>query len=290
MLLGFMSLLLAATQRLISNICISSKVADTMLPCRDRTPTKTGKLAEYEHLTSLTLRKLFSKDGAYEDSPWHPQRLLATDDDTSDKCGQGKVPLVSPDGIHQLHTFIFVLAVMQIVYSVLTMALGRAKMRRWKAWEKETQTTEYEVANDPNRFRFTRQTTFGRRHMNSCTETTVFLWIVSSLTNCNLLFSVKKCFFRQFFNSVAKVDYLTLRHGFISAHLSTNIPFNFQKYIRRSLENDFKAVVGISFFLLSQQPFNVVYCCYLHARRCAWLACISLGILSPINYSASSGN
>ncbi|KAF8403026.1 hypothetical protein HHK36_011121 [Tetracentron sinense] len=232
MLLGFMSLLLAATQRLISNICISSKVADTMLPCRDRTPTKTGKLAEYEHLTSLTLRKLFPIDGAYEDSPWHPIRLLATDDDTSDKCGQGKVPLVSPDGIHQLHTFIFVLAVMQIIYSVLTMALGRAKMRRWKAWEKETQTTEYQVANDPNRFRFTRQTTFGRRHMNSCTETTVLLWI--------------KCFFRQFFNSVAKVDYLTLRHGFISAHLSTNIPFNFQKYIRRSLENDFKAVVGIS--------------------------------------------
>ncbi|TYI65644.1 hypothetical protein E1A91_D09G170400v1 [Gossypium mustelinum] len=31
----------------------------------------------------------------------------------------------------------------------------------------------------------------------------------------------QKCFFRQlFFNPVAKVDYLTLRHGFISAHFS----------------------------------------------------------------------
>lgn len=41
---------------------------------------------------------------------------------------QGKVSLVTQNGIHQLHIFIFVLAVMQIVYSVLTMALGRAKV------------------------------------------------------------------------------------------------------------------------------------------------------------------
>ena len=42
---------------------------------------------------------------------------------------QGKVALMSQDGIHQLHIFIFVLAVMQIVYTVLTLALGRAKVK-----------------------------------------------------------------------------------------------------------------------------------------------------------------
>ncbi|KAF7154563.1 hypothetical protein RHSIM_Rhsim01G0218500 [Rhododendron simsii] len=51
---------------------------------------------------------------------------------------------------------------------------------------------------------------------------------------------------RQLFHSVAKVDYFTLRHGFIAAHLSTNNTFNFQKYIRRLLEDDFKVVVGVS--------------------------------------------
>ncbi|KAJ0087976.1 hypothetical protein Patl1_32067 [Pistacia atlantica] len=110
-----------------------------------------------------------------------------------------------------------------------------SKMRRWKTWEKETRTTEYLAANDPDRFRLTRQTTFGRRHVTSCTETSTQLWI--------------KCFFRQFFRSVAKVDYLTLRHSFISAHMSSaryNHYFNFQKYIQRSLEEDFKVVVGIS--------------------------------------------
>ncbi|XP_059430445.1 MLO-like protein 3 [Corylus avellana] len=204
-LLGFISLMLAVTQRPISKICISTKVAYTMLPC---------------HKSAATLTS---------------ERRLAAAETTnaSDHCAsQGKTSFISQDGILQLNNFIFVLAVMQIIYSVLTMALGTAKMRRWEAWEKETQTVEYQVANDPNRFRYTRQTTFGRRHMNSFTTTTLHLWI--------------KCFFRQFFRSVAKVDYLTLRHGFISAHLSTNTSFNFQKYIQRSLEDDFKAVVGIS--------------------------------------------
>lgn len=38
MLLGFMSLILAATQNTISKICVPSKFADIMLPCRQTTP------------------------------------------------------------------------------------------------------------------------------------------------------------------------------------------------------------------------------------------------------------
>ncbi|XP_050240763.1 MLO protein homolog 1-like [Quercus robur] len=53
-------------------------------------------------------------------------------------------------------------------------------------------------------------------------------------------------FFRQFVASVTKVDYLTMRHGFINAHLAPNGKFDFHKYIKRSMEDDFKVVVGIS--------------------------------------------
>ncbi|KAJ6706654.1 MLO-LIKE PROTEIN [Salix purpurea] len=67
--------------------------------------------------------------------------------------------------------------------------------------------------------------------MSSFAATSTQLWI--------------KCFFRQFFSSVAKVDYLTLRHGFLAAHLPNNSSFNFQRYIQRSLDDDFKEVVGI---------------------------------------------
>nr|GLL43086.1 MLO-like protein 6 [Ipomoea trifida] len=120
------------------------------------------------------------------------------------------------------------------VRRVLAAAAGRAKMRRWKAWEEETKTIEYQFAHDPERFRFARETSFGRRHLSFWTKTPILLWIV--------------CFFRQFIRSVPKVDYLTLRHGFIMAHLApqSQTKFDFQKYIKRSLEEDFKVVVGIS--------------------------------------------
>lgn len=50
MLLGFMSLLLAATQQYISKICVSSEVADTMLPCRKQVVVaETETLSAYRH-------------------------------------------------------------------------------------------------------------------------------------------------------------------------------------------------------------------------------------------------
>ncbi|KVI00199.1 Mlo-related protein [Cynara cardunculus var. scolymus] len=162
------------------------------------------------------------------------RRILASSGG-EDKCAEeGKVSFMSYDGVHQLHIFIFALALFHVIYCILTMALGQAKMKKWKHWEKETKTVEYQFSHDPERFRFARDTSFGRRHMNFWTKSPVLLWIV--------------CFFRQFFRSVPKVDYLTLRHGFIMAHLApqSQSGFDFQKYINRSLEEDFKVVVGIS--------------------------------------------
>ncbi|KAM6578828.1 hypothetical protein CsatB_030665 [Cannabis sativa] len=237
-LLGLMSLFLAVTQRPISKFCIPTKLAYTMLPCRNSVHTKTIKsIGVLLHSNSFNTNTNTFFEDFHEFEPQMGRRLEEDDESSlADYCeSQGKTSFISQGGMNQLNYFIFVLAMMQIVYSVLTMALGRAKMRRWEAWEKETQTVEYQVANDPFRFRYTRQTTFARRHMSSCTPaSSMLLWII--------------CFFRQFFNSVAKVDYLTLRHGFISAHLTntTNNSFNFQKYIERSLEDDFKVVVGIS--------------------------------------------
>ncbi|XP_027904695.1 MLO protein homolog 1-like isoform X3 [Vigna unguiculata] len=144
---------------------------------------------------------------------------------------QGKVSLISQSGVHQLHIFIFVLAVFHIFYSVMTMVLARAKMKKWKAWEAETSSLEYQFTNDPSRFRFAHQTSFVRRH-SGWSRMPGIRWIVA--------------FFRQFFASVTKVDYMTMRHGFINAHFAPNSKFDFQKYIKRSMEDDFKVVVGIS--------------------------------------------
>ncbi|XP_061347020.1 MLO-like protein 2 [Gastrolobium bilobum] len=200
MLLGFISLLLTVFQDHISDICISKQVASTWHPCNPNVKSKDPK-------------------GYF------------------DKCaekGKDKVAFVSEYGIHQLHIFIFVLAIFHILQCIITLTLGRTKMAKWKAWEDETKTDEHQFYNDPERFRFARDTTFGRRHLNSWSRSLISLWIVS--------------FFRQFYGSVDKVDYKALRHGFIVAHLApeSEAKFDFQKYISRSLEEDFKVVVGIS--------------------------------------------
>ncbi|XP_022944838.1 MLO-like protein 2 isoform X3 [Cucurbita moschata] len=218
MLLGFISLLLTIGQDAVTKICVSRELAATWRPCagKEKAP-KNSRLKLFEFL----------------DPDYGSRRILASKG--NDACAdRGQVAFVSAYGIHQLHIFIFVLAVFHVLYCIATLALGRTKMRKWKAWEDETKTLEYQYYNDPARFRFARDTTFGRRHLSFWSRTPVFLWIV--------------CFFRQFFGSVTKVDYMTLRHGFIVAHLApgSEVKFDFHKYISRSLENDFKVVVGIS--------------------------------------------
>ncbi|XP_071721343.1 MLO-like protein 6 isoform X2 [Rutidosis leptorrhynchoides] len=223
MLLGFISLLLTAGTSPITKICISKGAADSWHPC-SRSEEKASGVVEDEGRRKLLT---WSKMGE------SARRILATSGE--DKCAEkGKVSFMSYDGVHQLHRFIFALALFHVTYCILTMALGQAKMRRWKHWEKETKTAEYQFSHDPERFQFARDTSFGRRHMNFWTKPPILLWIV--------------CFFRQFFRSVPKVDYLTLRHGFIMAHLAPHSQsrFDFQKYINRSLDEDFTTVVGIS--------------------------------------------
>ncbi|CAI8593953.1 unnamed protein product [Vicia faba] len=227
MLLGFISLLLTVFQDNISEICISQKIGSTWHPCSNtpkaKTKTKSHESFDYE----INDRKLLE----YFDPI--PRRILATKG--YDKCfDKGQVALVSAYGIHQLHIFIFVLAIFHILQCIITLTLGRIKMKKWKTWEDETRTVEYQFDNDPERFRFARDTTFGRRHLSMWTQSPILLWIVS--------------FFRQFFGSISRVDYMALRHGFIMAHLAPghDEQFDFQKYISRSIEEDFKVVVGIS--------------------------------------------
>ncbi|KAF5747253.1 MLO protein 1-like [Tripterygium wilfordii] len=221
MLLGFISLLLTVGTKFISKICISKDLGNTMLPCNVK-KAYGGDGGGHDR------RKLLS---VAENVMWH--RVLAAAGGGDDYCSKkDKVPLISQSGVHQLHIFIFVLAVFHVLYSVLTIVLAKAKMKKWQAWESETSSVEYQFTNDPARFRFAHQTSFVRRH-SGISGIPGIRWIVA--------------FFRQFFGSISKVDYITMRHGFINAHLAPNSKFDFHKYIKRSMEDDFKVVVGISF-------------------------------------------
>lgn len=215
MILGFLSLLLTFGQSYMVKLCMPSNATDLMLPCQSRA-TRDAKNDEEEHHRKLLYyeRRYLSEDGA----PYN--------------CKEGQEPLISVNGLHQLHILIFFLAVLHVIYSAVTMLLGRLKIRGWKAWEAETSSHGYEFATDPSRFRLTHETSFVRQHATFWTKIPIFFYI--------------SCFFRQFYRSVEKSDYLTLRNGFIAVHLSPGSKFNFQKYIKRSLEDDFKVVVGVS--------------------------------------------
>ncbi|XP_062095979.1 MLO-like protein 10 [Humulus lupulus] len=213
MILGFISLILTFGQSYIARICIPIKVAQTMLPCALK---KVDKSDEEEHRRRLL---------------WFEHRVLSIATSVP-QCKTGNEPLISVEGLHQLHILIFFLACFHVLFSGITMMLGRLKIRGWKKWELETLTHDYEFSTDPSRFRLTHETSFVRAHTSFWTRIPIFFYI--------------GCFFRQFFKSVSKSDYLTLRNGFISVHLAPGSKFDFQKYIKRSLEDDFKLVVGVS--------------------------------------------
>ncbi|XP_038973652.1 MLO-like protein 13 isoform X2 [Phoenix dactylifera] len=220
MLLGFISLLLTVFQHTISHICIPASISMYMLPCK-----KEGFAPEHElhHGKALShgLRR-------------HSRRLLSESSDSEFCKRQGKVPLLSLEALHQLHIFIFVLAVVHVVFCATTMVLGGVKIRKWKHWEdkirKENSKRE-------------RSSSHAHSHTKFIMERAVGVWTKS------VVISWTMSFIKQFYASVTKADYRALRSGFIMRHCSSNTNFDFYKYMMLTLEDDFKIVVGISWYL-----------------------------------------
>ncbi|RDY02165.1 MLO-like protein 5, partial [Mucuna pruriens] len=238
MVLGFISLILTFGQNYISRVCIPIRYSNTMLPCLppDQRNGGHGDVShggghgDVSHGGGHQTEEGGAGEGEAEDGG-HRRRILSYErrflsaDSGGHGCKPGYVPLISVNGLHQLHIFIFFLAVFHVIYSAITMTLGRAKIRGWKAWEQD-HIVDQDALNDPRRFRLTHETSFVRDHSSFWTKTPVSFYFV--------------CFFRQFFRSVRRADYLTMRHGFVTVHLAPGSKFDFQKYIKRSLEDDFK--------------------------------------------------
>ncbi|KAL4556380.1 hypothetical protein LXL04_039031 [Taraxacum kok-saghyz] len=161
----------------------------------------------------------------------HFGRHLLAEDIGTQHCGrQGKVQLVSLEGLHQLHMFVFVLAVVHVVFCATTMVLGVAKIRQWKRWEDSIKAKNIGHVHHQHHHVFSTQRTIGHYRKKP-----VLRWIVS--------------FFKQFYGSVTKSDYIALRSGFIREHCPGNPNYNFHKYMLRTLEHDFRRIVGISWYL-----------------------------------------
>ncbi|KAM7280735.1 hypothetical protein ACFE04_007869 [Oxalis oulophora] len=190
MLLGFISLLLTVFQNRISRICVSKDLVNSWLPCNDANDSNESKHLQTFFFSTVT----------------GGRRLLS---ETTDYCGpKGKVPFFSITALHHLHLFIFVLAVAHVSLCVLTIVFGGTKVRQWKPWEDAIQ----EELNDPEKVKNSKVThvpthAFIKKHYRGVGKRFALLvWLQS--------------FFKQFFWSVTKLDYETLRRGFIELLLA----------------------------------------------------------------------
>ncbi|XP_028804583.1 MLO-like protein 13 isoform X2 [Neltuma alba] len=222
MLLGFISLLLTVFQGSISRMCIPPSLVTNMLPCKRHQESTTGSEHNLIYYNTITnRRRLFSEETS----------------SASKHCTQkGKVPLLSLESLHHLHIFIFVLAVVHVIFCVSTMLLGSAKIRRWKKWELDVHGKNRRFGSAANNSQALHEREFIKIHAEGFwRKAAVISWI--------------KAFFKQFHGSVTESDYVALRHGFIKKHVPGDPNFDFHKYMMGALEDDFKKVVGISWYL-----------------------------------------
>ncbi|KAH1107740.1 hypothetical protein J1N35_011508 [Gossypium stocksii] len=221
MLLGFISLLLNVFQGLISQICIPSHFESNMLPCKKHTEIKGHE--NYSPPAIKNERHLLSeKSGSF-----------------SDHCSlQGKVPLLSTESFHELHILIFVVAVVHVVSCAVILVLGGARIRQWKPWEDSIS----KVAAGPANHRHHLDNVLKKLAWGYWRRAAVISWIIS--------------FFKQFYSSVTMSEYIALREGFIMTNCLSHQEFDFHKDMVKSLERDFRHVVGISWY---QWLFVVVF-------------------------------
>ncbi|KAG7026081.1 MLO-like protein 1 [Cucurbita argyrosperma subsp. argyrosperma] len=233
MLLGFISLLLTVFQGTISKWCVPESLTEHLLPCdlKDK-----PKAEEDEHGSSTTEHfQTF-----FVSSISGTARRLLSEGSASQNgycASKDKVPLLSLEALHHLHIFIFILAIVHVTFCVLTVVFGGLKIRQWKAWEDSIAKENYDAEDvlEP-KVTHVHQHAFIKDHFQGIGKDSALLgWLRS--------------FLKQFYASVTKADYVTLRLGFIMTHCRGNPKFNFHKYMIRALEDDFKHVVGISWYL-----------------------------------------
>ncbi|WOL00899.1 MLO-like protein 1 [Canna indica] len=227
MLLGFISLLLVVVQVPIQKICVDKNVMYHLQPCSTHGQEEVESSSAGAHFSdgiSGGNRRILGGD----------RRLLSGGEEGFSHCmNEGKVPLLSYEAIHELHIFIFALAVTHVAFCLITVLLAGVQMRKWESWEEEIKKHDGNASQQVNpveQFEFMR-----KRFEGFGADSFILSWL--------------KSFFKQLYGSITNADYTTMRRGFIMTHCRGNPQFDFYQYMRRVVESDFRQVVGISWYL-----------------------------------------
>ncbi|OWM66452.1 hypothetical protein CDL15_Pgr013669 [Punica granatum] len=222
MLFGLLSLLMGHWIEFIAKVCIkSSALSSRFYPCARQDDYKSST----EHLTLYYLNSSVSKD----------QQALTGQ---RNFCQEGHESFASCESLEQLRRFLFVLAVIHVSYSFATIALAMIQIYSWTTWENQAKTMAIQGSEGcPPReasgnIRIMRVSTFIFHHTSHpWSQHRVLVWLL--------------CFSRQLWSSINRPDYMALRLGFINMH-ELPLSYDFHNYMLRSMEEEFRDIVGIS--------------------------------------------
>lgn len=216
MLFGLLSLLMGHWMGLVTKICIkSSALSSRFYPCAR------GDFRTRDHV-------LFPNSVYPNNSK---EQVIARENNF---CPEGHESFASYESLEQLHRFLFVLAAVHVSYSFAAIVLAMIKIYSWKVWENQaktmsTQGLRGEASKD---IRLMRLSTFISHHTSHpWSQHKLLVWLL--------------CFSRQFWSSINRPDYLALRLGFITTH-ELPLSYDFHNYMLRSMEEEFRDIVGIS--------------------------------------------
>ncbi|KAI9104399.1 hypothetical protein K1719_022971 [Acacia pycnantha] len=131
---------------------------------------------------------------------------------------------------------VFLLRGRRHLVAIVVVSTRGLKIRQWKHWQDSIAEDKYEAQKVlvPKITQVHQHAFIKGYFLGLCKDSSLMGWLHSFSSNFWLL---------------TKLDYVTLRHGFIQTHCKSNLKFNFYKYMIRALEDDFKQVVGISWYL-----------------------------------------
>ncbi|KAH7566263.1 hypothetical protein JRO89_XS08G0127600 [Xanthoceras sorbifolium] len=220
MLFGLMSLLMGHWITFVAKICVKSSVLSSRFyPCVSKSDFRSighNLVSNSKYFNHTLGRELV---------------------DTRDYCPEGRESFASHESLEQLHRFVFVLGITHVSYSFVAIALAMIKIYSWRVWENQAKTMAIESVQDSaqaasNNKKIRRLSTFIFHHTSHpWSQHRVFVWLL--------------CFSRQFWSSINRADYMALRLGFITNH-QLPLTYDFHKYMLRSMEEEFRDIVGIS--------------------------------------------
>ncbi|XP_062102705.1 MLO-like protein 4 [Humulus lupulus] len=219
MLFGLLSLLMGHWIVVVAKICVKSSVLSSrFFPC--------GLEEIYAVNDALSSSSEFVNKSAFK------KHFT-----THDFCSEGHESFASYESLEQLHRSMFVLGITHVLYSFAAIALAMLKIYSWRVWENEakaiaTQTLEETPEALPKCARMRRMSTFIDHHTSHpWSQHGILVWLL--------------CFSRQFWSSINRSDYMALRLGFITNH-QLPLSYDFHNYMLRSMEEEFRDIVGIS--------------------------------------------